>query len=182
MTSPDEAVAAREAGADVLVVQGAEAGGHRGSWTTPTARTCRVLELLAALHEAVDLPLVAAGGIAAADGCRTRSPQAPSPRRSAPRSCSRRKRERAMRIAARSRTAATTGVTRAFSGRRARAIVNEFMRAHPTAPSAYPQVLIMTAPLRESDDPRAAQPLGRRELRARRGAPRSARSCARLAP
>ena len=46
-----------------------------------------------------------------------------------------------------------TAVTRAFSGRRARAIVNDFMRAHTTAPSAFPQVLFMTAPLRRSDDP-----------------------------
>jgi nitronate monooxygenase len=46
-----------------------------------------------------------------------------------------------------------TAVTRAFSGRRARAIVNDFVRAHPDAPSAFPEVLFMTAPLRRSDDP-----------------------------
>ncbi len=41
-----------------------------------------------------------------------------------------------------------TAMTRAFTGRRARGIVNEFMRAHPDAPSAYPQVHHLTAPLR----------------------------------
>ena len=39
-------------------------------------------------------------------------------------------------------------MTRAFTGRRARGIVNEFMRSHPDAPSAYPQIHHLTAPLR----------------------------------
>ncbi len=51
----------------------------------------------------------------------------------------------------------TTQVTRAFTGRRARGIVNAFMRAHPDAPSAYPQIHHLTAPLRaaarQADDP-----------------------------
>ena len=41
-----------------------------------------------------------------------------------------------------------TAMTRAFTGRRARGIVNEFMRAHPDAPRAYPHVHHLTAPLR----------------------------------
>jgi nitronate monooxygenase len=41
-----------------------------------------------------------------------------------------------------------TAMTRAFTGRRARGIVNAFMRAHPDAPSAYPHVHHLTAPLR----------------------------------
>ena len=41
-----------------------------------------------------------------------------------------------------------TAVTRAFTGRRARGIVNRFMRDHPNAPSAYPHVHHLTAPLR----------------------------------
>jgi nitronate monooxygenase len=43
---------------------------------------------------------------------------------------------------------APTALTRAFSGRRARGIVNEFMDAHPDAPAAYPHVHYLTAPLR----------------------------------
>ena len=39
-------------------------------------------------------------------------------------------------------------MTRAFTGRRARGIVNRFMRDHPGAPSAYPQIHYLTAPLR----------------------------------
>ena len=69
-----------------------------------------------------------------------------------------------------------TAVTRAFSGRRARGIVNRFMRDHDAqAPSAYPQVNQLTSPLRAAA--RAArrsrrdQPLGRAGLSARRGSP-----------
>lgn len=52
-----EAKAARDVGCDVIVAQGVEAGGHvRG--TTP------LLELVAAVADAVDVPVVAAGGIA----------------------------------------------------------------------------------------------------------------------
>ena len=54
--SVDEAVAARDAGCDILVVQGVEAGGHvRG--------TVGLLQLLQEVRTAVELPLVAAGGI-----------------------------------------------------------------------------------------------------------------------
>ena len=42
----------------------------------------------------------------------------------------------------------STAVTRAFTGRRARGIVNAFMRAHVDAPAAYPHVHHLTAPLR----------------------------------
>src|ERR1035437_3128948 len=52
----DEAVAARDAGCDVIVAQGTEAGGHvRG--------TIGLLPLLDEVSEVVDLPIVAAGGI-----------------------------------------------------------------------------------------------------------------------
>jgi NAD(P)H-dependent flavin oxidoreductase YrpB (nitropropane dioxygenase family) len=61
----DEAVAARAAGADGVIAQGVEAGGHvRG--TTP------VLELLAMVRAALpdDYPVLSAGGVAAADDVR----------------------------------------------------------------------------------------------------------------
>lgn len=42
-----------------------------------------------------------------------------------------------------------TALTRAFSGRRARGLVNAFMREHDAhAPRGYPQVHYLTAPLR----------------------------------
>ena len=41
-----------------------------------------------------------------------------------------------------------TGVTRAYTGRRARGLVNAFMRTHDDAPSAYPHIHHLTSPLR----------------------------------
>ena len=41
-----------------------------------------------------------------------------------------------------------TLLTMAFTGRPARALVNEFVRDHPDAPEAYPAVHHLTAPLR----------------------------------
>jgi nitronate monooxygenase len=41
-----------------------------------------------------------------------------------------------------------TTVTRAFSGRRARALVNAMVREHPDAPPAYPEINNATRPLR----------------------------------
>lgn len=44
-----------------------------------------------------------------------------------------------------------TELTRAFSGRPARGLVNRFMREHgPYAPAAYPEVHHLTAPLRKA--------------------------------
>jgi nitronate monooxygenase len=61
-TTAEEARALEQAGVDAVVVQGAEAGGHRGSFLhgfplEPLA------ELVPACADAVSLPLVAAGGI-----------------------------------------------------------------------------------------------------------------------
>jgi nitronate monooxygenase len=54
------------------------------------------------------------------------------------------------------RYAATT-ITRAFSGRPARGLVNQFIRDHPGAPPAYPEINNATRPLRAAaaarDDP-----------------------------
>jgi nitronate monooxygenase len=42
----------------------------------------------------------------------------------------------------------STAVTRAFSGRRARALVNDMVRDHAGAPAAYPEINNATRPLR----------------------------------
>jgi len=61
-----EARAAEQAGADVIVAQGAEAGGHRGCFEAQTAERQQVglFALLPAVVDAVNLPVVATGGIA----------------------------------------------------------------------------------------------------------------------
>ena len=72
---------------------------------------------------------------------------------------------------------APTRITRAFSGRRARGIVNRFMREHEeAAPVGYPELHHLTAPVRAAaraaDDPSAINLLGRPGIRAERGAAR----------
>lgn len=139
--------AAAVTGADVLVAQGIEAGGHRGAFDDADETDLPLLDLLAALGR-TGLPLVAAGGIAdavAAAAAREAGAAAvqagtafllcPEAGTSAPH------REAVAR-------GGTTALTRAFTGRRARGIVNRFMRDHPDAPSAYPHVHHLTAPLR----------------------------------
>jgi nitronate monooxygenase len=65
-----EACAAEQAGADVIVAQGAEAGGHRGCFEADMAMSRQVglFALVPAIVDAVKLPVVATGGIADARG------------------------------------------------------------------------------------------------------------------
>jgi len=148
VTSAQEARDAAAAGYDALVVQGTEAGGHSGAWRDGDEPVPPLLELLAQVRAAVEMPLVATGGIATrahvvealesgADAAQIGSGflLAPEAGTSEPH----------RRALARP---GETALTRAFTGRRARGIVNEFMRAHPDAPLAYPQVNHLTAPLR----------------------------------
>jgi nitronate monooxygenase len=69
-TTVAEARAAVAAGADVIVAQGAEAGGHRGTFNAAEAESRQVglIALLPAIVNAVDVPVVATGGIADARG------------------------------------------------------------------------------------------------------------------
>jgi nitronate monooxygenase len=64
-----EAKAAESAGADAIIAQGMEAGGHRSAFdaTTAEASTIGLFSLLPAVVDAVKVPVVATGGIA--DGC-----------------------------------------------------------------------------------------------------------------
>ena len=70
VTTVAEAKLAEAAGADAIVVQGLEAGGHRGSFDARTAESRQVglFALLPAVVDAVRLPVIAAGGIADARG------------------------------------------------------------------------------------------------------------------
>ncbi len=66
VTTVAEARQAEAAGADVIVAQGAEAGGHRGAFDAPQARDAAVglFALLPQVVDAVRLPVVATGGVA----------------------------------------------------------------------------------------------------------------------
>jgi nitronate monooxygenase len=69
-TTVAEAKAAEAAGADVIVAQGMEAGGHRGAFDASRAQSELVglFALLPAIVDAVKLPVIATGGIADARG------------------------------------------------------------------------------------------------------------------
>lgn len=70
VTTVAEAIAAENAGADVIVAQGMEAGGHRGAFEAEQAGSHLVglFALLPAVADAVQVPVVATGGIADARG------------------------------------------------------------------------------------------------------------------
>jgi nitronate monooxygenase len=61
-TTPAEAVVLHAAGVDLIVAQGAEAGGHRGGFL-PDVEPIGLAALVPAVVDAVDVPVVATGGI-----------------------------------------------------------------------------------------------------------------------
>lgn len=68
-TTPDEAAALEQAGVDAIVASGFEAGGHRGSFLRPAEDSLTgTLSLVPQVVDLVDLPVIAAGGIADARG------------------------------------------------------------------------------------------------------------------
>jgi nitronate monooxygenase len=152
VTSPVEALEAAEAGADALCVQGIEAGAHRGTFVNADGfgQDYGLLSLIGAVAQVTGLPLIAAGGIvtggqvravlaagAAAAQCGTaflRCPESGA--------------HPLHKAALTDPRYSTTALTRAFSGRPARGLVNQFMLDHPSAPAAYPEINNATRPLR----------------------------------
>jgi len=149
VTTPAEAEAAAAVGADALAVQGVEAGGHRGSFDDAEPGEIGLLALLQLIGARVELPLVGAGGVmtgaavAAVLVAGARAVQLGSAfLRSPEAGTSPPHREALARPG-------ETALTRAFSGRTARGIVNRFLREHSAdAPRAYPEVNHLTGPLR----------------------------------
>lgn len=150
VTNADEAEQAQPIGADALVVQGTEAGGHRGGFTDDEDDAgCGLIALLRVVARTVALPLIAAGGIAdgsaiAAALCAGASAAQLG---TALLLCPEAGTAPAQREVLSQR--APTRLTRAFSGRQARGMVNRFLREHSaTAPSAYPEIHYATSPVR----------------------------------
>jgi nitronate monooxygenase len=151
VTSAAEALAAAEAGADALVVQGVEAGGHRGSHEPTAPADVGLLALLQLVRDVSELPLVATGGIATGRGVAAvlaagaAAAQLGTAFMLTPEAAT----SAAHREALKRR--APTALTRAFTGRGARGIENRFMREHEAeAPVAYPEVHHLTAPVRRA--------------------------------
>ena len=149
VTGRAEAELAAAAGADLLVVQGTEAGGHQGTFDATVPNETPLLDALAAIRE-LDRPMIAAGGITTAADVQValdagaRAVQVgtallctPEAATSAP-----------YRTALLERRYAETVITRAFSGRWARGLANAFAREHADAPGGYPEVHHLTRPLR----------------------------------
>src|SRR6478609_8707191 len=143
-TTVTEAKEAEDAGADVIIAQGMEAGGHRGAFdaTKAEGRLVGLFSLLPAVADAVRVPVVAAGGIGDGRGLAAalllgasavqvgtaflRCPEAKIPSAWAD-------------AIGRSRPEDTT-ITRAFSGRAGRSIATAYARAaaDPTSPATAP--------------------------------------------
>lgn len=164
-TTLAEARAAVAAGADAIVAQGAEAGGHRGAFdaTAAEAQLTGGLALIPRLADALDVPVIATGGIADARGIAAaltlgasavqigtgylRCPEAAI----AP----------AWADAVAGAEPEGTMLTRIFSGRLGRGIGNAVARA-PSPPAAdYPVQRALFAPVRaaaeQANDPAAMQ-------------------------
>ncbi len=141
-TTPAEARALAAAGVDAVVATGMEAGGHRVSFLRDAEQVLTGgLALVPQVADAVDLPVVAAGGIADGRGIAaalTLGAQAVQIGTGFL-ACRESGTHDAHRMALLGPAAEDTGLTRAFSGRLARGIRNRFMQeigAGPLAP--YP--------------------------------------------
>ncbi|MEU3597853.1 nitronate monooxygenase [Streptomyces sp. NPDC006798] len=156
VTTPEEAQAARWAGADALCVQGVEAGGHQGTHRDDPANDgtgIGLLALLGLVRAAVDLPLIATGGlmrgdqIAAVLAAGASAAQLGTAFLVCPESGANPLHKQAMTSPLFTRTE----LTRAFTGRPARGLANRFLREHgPYAPAAYPEVHHLTSGLRKA--------------------------------
>jgi nitronate monooxygenase len=152
VTTPEEAALALRAEPDALVLQGAEAGAHRGSLANDDRPDADrpVRALLAAVRRRTLVPLVAAGGVGGPEevaGLLARGAvavQAGTAFLRCPESGAQELHKDALASGAFGRTA----VTRAFSGRRARALVNGMVVHHRDAPAAYPEINSATRPIR----------------------------------
>jgi nitronate monooxygenase len=158
VTTVSEAKVAESAGADAVIAQGMEAGGHRSAFDVTQAETHLVglFSLLPGVADAVKIPVVATGGIADGRGIAAalllgasavqigtaflRSPEAKIPS--------------AWADAIGKAAPEDTVLTKAMTGRPARSIATEYVRAAmaPTAPppAPYPVQRGLTQPMREA--------------------------------
>lgn len=151
VTSVTEAREAVARGAASLAVQGPDAGAHRGTWDLQADpdRT-PLLDVVSAVAAAVDVPVVAGGGVMDATGAAAvlrrgaLAVQAGTAYLLADEAGTNPVHRRALTDPAFART----DVTRAYTGRWARGLANRFMAEHADAPAGYPQIHHLTAPLR----------------------------------
>jgi nitronate monooxygenase len=159
-TSVDEAVACERAGMDAVIVQGFEAGGHRGVHNGNIDQQTGLFALLPHVANAVSIPLIAAGGVAngrgiaaafalGAEGVQIGTAFVACPESSA---------TEAHRAALVSRSAHGTIVTSGVSGRVARGFASDLLRelalhedSAPDYPVAYDAAKAISAAARRAD-------------------------------
>jgi nitronate monooxygenase len=153
-TTVEEARWLEAHGADVIIAQGLEAGGHRGLFLTEDVSTqSGTLALVPQVVQAVRVPVVAAGGIADARGVAAAMALGAQGVQvgTAFLLCPEATTSAVHRAALRSPAAAHTAITNLFTGRPARSIVNRLMRElgpMSAAPPAFPHALTAILPLR----------------------------------
>ena len=153
-TTVDEALWLQAHGVDAIIAQGLEAGGHRGIFLSDDLSTqMGILALLPQIVQAVNVPVIAAGGIADARGVAAVMALGASAVQvgTAYLCCPEATTSALHRAVLQSPAARHTALTTLFTGRPARGIMNRLMRElgplSPAAP-AFPLATAAIAPLR----------------------------------
>ena len=153
VTSVAEARTAVARGAASLSVQGPHAGGHRGMWDLRAyPDTTPLLDLVSAVLAVVDVPVSAGGGIYDAAGVQAlvgvggAAAQIGTAYLLAEEAGT----NPTHRAALNDPELARTAITRAYTGRWARGLANQFIADHADAPAGYPHLHHLTSPLRKA--------------------------------
>lgn len=153
-TNVDEAIALDNAGIDLIVATGAEAGGHRVSFLQHPDESPANSALIPQAADQVRAPIIAAGGIADGRGIVSAFAWGASAVQigTAFLACDESNATPTHKSAIRSEQSRHTALTRAFSGRFARGIKNRFlldMQTHSDALPSFPYQNFLTQTLRQ---------------------------------
>ena len=161
-TTVEEARWLESNGVDAIIVQGLEAGGHRGMFLTEDVTTqLGTLALLPQVVKTVRIPVIAAGGIADAQGVAAVLALGAAGVQvgTAYLLCPEATTSPVHRAALKSEAARHTALTNVFTGRAARGIMNRIMKElgpMSTAPPAFPLATAAIAPLRGKAESRGS--------------------------
>lgn len=147
-TTVEEAQWLEAHGVDAVIAQGVEAGGHRGNFLTADLTTqSGTFALLPQVVRAVKVPVIAAGGIADADGVAAAMALGAAGVQigTAFLLCPEATTSAVHRAALKGPAARHTALTNVFTGRPARGIVNRVMREHGPISAKAPEFPLATA-------------------------------------